>query len=136
MKTTISENICAYFTKQSRTVRFALLLMNSPIIFLSRYGFSLRKVTTSTGSKEVDSIWCSWRNWMPFLGFMLKCSVPVASNYYKVKKQHLTQLNSNSHKGYNTKCTHTHSKQLSVSISHSLFFIKFVLALHDQISSK
>jgi hypothetical protein len=78
-----------HLTKQSNTCRLLLLLMYSPIIFLSSRGFSRRKCTTSCASRGVDNRWCSCRNIIPFFGFELNCSDPEASSW----NAHKTPLN-------------------------------------------
>ncbi|CAN7991430.1 unnamed protein product, partial [Ixodes pacificus] len=70
----------SHLTKASRTLRFLRLEMYSPILFLSSCELSLRKWATSAGSRGSLSKPCSWRNSMPLLGRVLKCSVPDASS--------------------------------------------------------
>ncbi|CAN7948731.1 unnamed protein product, partial [Ixodes pacificus] len=73
-------NKTSHLTKASRTLRFLRLEMYSPILFLSSCELSLRKWATSAGSRGSLSKPCSWRNSMPLLGRVLKCSVPDASS--------------------------------------------------------
>lgn len=56
---------------------FLRSLTNSPIIFLSRRGFSLSHLATSLLSMGVARRFFSCRNCIPFFGFWLNCSVPV-----------------------------------------------------------
>lgn len=79
-----------HLTKLSSTCRLLLLLIYSPIIFLSKRGFSRRKCTTSCGSTGVDNRWLSCRNWIPFFGFELKCSEPVARSWNAHRTHHVT----------------------------------------------
>lgn len=66
--------------KLFKTSMLFLLLINSPIIFLSKRGFSFKNVAISTGFKGVDNKPCSCKNSIPFLGFVLNFSVPEVSN--------------------------------------------------------
>lgn len=73
-------------TKLSSNSVLFLSLMNSPIIFLSSRGFSLSHWATSLVSIGLLRRPFSCRNWMPFLGFWLNCSVPVMRSYkYRAK---------------------------------------------------
>lgn len=69
-----------YLIKLFKTSTLFLLLMNSPIIFLSKRGFSLKNVAISTGFNGVDKRPCSCKNSMPFFGLVLNFSVPEVSN--------------------------------------------------------
>lgn len=65
---------------------FLRSLMYSPIIFLSKRWFSRSHWATwllSMGSLRRPF---SCRNWMPFLGFWLNCSVPVMSSWRRKTK--------------------------------------------------
>lgn len=75
-----------YFTKLSSSSIFLRSLMYSPIIFLSRRWFSLSHWATWLLSRGSLRRHFSWRNWMPFLGFWLNCSVPVISNWIQGEK--------------------------------------------------
>lgn len=56
---------------------FFLLLMNSPICFLSNFGFCLMKETISPGSSCWDKNPCFCKYVIPSWGFTLNCSVPA-----------------------------------------------------------
>jgi hypothetical protein len=69
-----------YLIKLFRTSILFLLLIYSPIIFLSKRGFSFRNVAISTGFNGDDNRPCSCKNSIPFFGFVLNFSVPEVSN--------------------------------------------------------
>ena len=66
-----------HLTKLSSRSMFLRSLTNSPIIFLSNRGFSRSHWATSVLSIGMVSRPFSCRNWIPFFGFWLNCSVPV-----------------------------------------------------------
>lgn len=68
---------------------FLRSLMYSPIIFLSSRGFSLSHWATWLLSMGLVRRPFSCRNWIPFLGFWLNCSVPVISSWTCDKKGRL-----------------------------------------------
>lgn len=70
-----------YLTKLSRRSMFLRSLTYSPIIFLSNRWFSRSHWATWLLSKGSLRRPFSCRNWMPFLGFWLNCSVPVMSSW-------------------------------------------------------
>lgn len=82
-----SEKEKVYLTKLSSRSVFLRSLINSPIIFLSRRGFSLNHWATSLLSMGLLSRPFSCRIWMPFLGFWLNCSVPVIRSFETKKKK-------------------------------------------------
>lgn len=76
-KRQVFKQMITHFWYSSRTALYFLLLMKSPICFLSSFGFSLMNLTTSFGSRGEDSSSCSCRYVIPRSGFKLNCSVPV-----------------------------------------------------------
>ncbi|EDL41983.1 mCG146174, partial [Mus musculus] len=69
-----------HLTKLSNRSMFLRSLTNSPIIFLSNRGFSRSHWATSVLSIGMVRRPFSCRNWIPFFGFWLNCSVPVISS--------------------------------------------------------
>lgn len=71
----------AHLTKLSNRSMFLRSLTNSPIIFLSSRGFSRSHWATSVLSMGMVRRPFSCKNWIPFFGFWLNCSVPVISSW-------------------------------------------------------
>lgn len=70
-----------HLTKLSNRSMFLRSLTNSPIIFLSNRGFSRSHWATSVLSIGMVRRPFSCRNWIPFFGFWLNCSVPVIRSW-------------------------------------------------------
>lgn len=120
MFNTIGLGISPYFTKLSRSSMFLRSLMYSPIIFLSSRGFSLSHWATWLLSKGLLRRPFSCRNWIPFLGFWLNCSVPVISSW-KHDKEKGEFEGGNSNRVYNWWRICNVTENLDQSITTDLF---------------